>query len=115
MEKETLKYHMRLRVYRTDRNFGPGISRLMGLVEEKGSLSAACKEMEMSYSKAWKILKAAQQDLGFSLMEGASGGESGGRTILTAEGKAFLDRYLLFEAAVKTQVDQLFQEYYREL
>lgn len=115
MEQEPLKFHMRLRVYRKERNFGPGVVSLMKLVEEKGSLSAACKEMHMSYSKAWKIINEAEQDLGFSLMEGRSGGESGGRTVLTEKGRTFLKRYLSFEAAVWEQAEQLFQEYYGDI
>lgn len=111
---ESLKYHMRLRVYRTGRSFGPGVSSLMKLVEERGSLSAACKEMGMAYSKAWRIIKAAEDDLGFPLMEGQSGGESGGRTILTERGKAFLDRYLKFEDGVRQQAEILFLQYFGE-
>ncbi|MEG0215235.1 MAG: LysR family transcriptional regulator [Hungatella sp.] len=112
--EEALKYHMRLRLYRTERNFGPGVATLMTLVEKQGSLSAACKEMHMSYSKAWKIVKAAETDLGFALMEGSSGGESGGRTVLTTAGSAFLHRYLEFETEVQKQVEQLFQKYYNQ-
>lgn len=108
--EEMWKYHMRLRVYRTERSFGPGVSRLMELVEEKGSLSAACKEMGMAYSKAWKIVKAAETDLGFSLMEGSSGGESGGRTVLTEQGKDFLKRYRQFEAEVQQKADEAFEK-----
>ncbi|MBS5065503.1 MAG: LysR family transcriptional regulator [Hungatella hathewayi] len=109
---EVWKYHMRLRVYRTERSFGPGVSTLMRLVEEKGSLSAACKEMGMAYSKAWKIVKAAEKDLGFALMEGSSGGESGGKTVLTEKGKDFLERYLRFEAEVQQKADEVFERYF---
>lgn len=110
--EEALKYHIRLRVYKKDRNFGPGVSTLMELVEEKGSLSAACKEMKMSYSKAWRIINGAESDLGFSLMEGSSGGESGGKTVLTEEGRSFLKRYLTFEQELQQQADVIFQKYF---
>lgn len=110
--EDAWKYHMRLRVYRTERSFGPGVSMLMKQVEETGSLSAACKEMGMAYSKAWKIVKAAEADLGFSLMEGSSGGESGGRTVLTEKGKEFLERYLTFEAEVQQKADEVFEKYF---
>lgn len=112
--EEALQYHMRLRVYKKDRNFGPGVSCLMQLVDEKGSLSAACKEMKMSYSKAWRIINGAESDLGFPLMEGSSGGESGGSTVLTEEGRTFLERYLLFEREVQQQADGIFHKYFGE-
>lgn len=111
---ESLNYHIRVRIYKKERNFGPGVSMLMYLVEEKGSLSAACKAMKMSYSKAWKIIKEAESDLGFSLMEGSSGGESGGRTVLTEQGKLFLERYLGFEAEIQKKAEEVFETYFNE-
>lgn len=109
MENEKLKFHMRLRVYKEERNFGPGVSTLMKLVRESSSLSAACKEMNMSYSKAWKIIKNAEKDLGFELMEGTRGGESGGGTVLTEQGERFLKRYLEFEDETQKAAEEIFE------
>ena len=111
-KKLPLQYHMRLRVYREEKNFGPGVAELMQLVREKGSLSAAVKEMHMAYSKAWKIIKRAEEDLGFSLMEGQSGGEHGGRTVLTKEGEELLDRYTKFVRESQEEVNRLFRKYF---
>lgn len=108
-----LKYHMRLRIYREEKSFGPGVAELMQLVHEKGSLSAAVKEMHMAYSKAWKIIKRAEDDLGFSLMEGQSGGEHGGRTVLTKEGEELLDKYTKFVRESQEEVERLFQKYFK--
>lgn len=113
MNEENLQYHMRLRVFRTDRNFGPGVAGLMERVEKYGSLSAACKEMGMAYSKAWKIIRAAEADLGFSLMEGSSGGENGGSTVLTEMGTEFLRRYRAFEVESEKEVSRLFMRYFK--
>lgn len=113
-EGRKLHFHMRLRLYYEERNFGPGVSALMQLVKERGSLSAACQEMHMAYSKAWKIIHKAEEDLGFSLMEGKRGGESGGTTVLTEQGEAFLKRYLEFVKEAETAVGELFEKYYPE-
>ena len=59
---------MRLRVSRTDHAFGPGVAELMEHVEATGSLSKGCKCMQMAYSKGWKILKRAEEDLGIRLL-----------------------------------------------
>ncbi len=107
-EDKQLQYHMRLRVYREERNFGPGVAELMQLVKEKGSLSAAVKEMHMSHSKAWKIIKRAEEDLGVSLMSGQSGGENGGKTVLTPEGEELLDKYQAFVRESQKEVDKIF-------
>lgn len=113
MEQERkLHFHMRLRLYYEERNFGPGVSALMQLVKERGSLSAACQEMHMAYSKAWKIIQKAEEDLGFPLMEGKRGGENGGTTVLTEQGDAFLKRYLQFTAEAEEAVAKLFEKYY---
>ena len=108
MEDGRFKFHIRLRVYREERNFGPGVSTLMKLVKETSSLSAACKEMNMSYSKAWKIIRNAEQDLGFQLMEGTRGGESGGGTVLTEKGEEFLNRYLEFQEETQKAAEEIF-------
>lgn len=112
-QEETLKYHMKLRLYRKERDFGPGVTSLMQLVKEKGSLSAATREMGMAYSKAWKILKHAEEDLGITLMEGRSGGSSGGGTVLTKEGEELLEKYQQFEKESQTEVDKIFQKIFR--
>lgn len=110
--KQHLNYHMRLRVYYEEPNFGPGVSSLMSLVKEKGSLSAACQEMNMAYSKAWKIIHKAEEDLGFSLMKGRRGGENGGNTALTPEGERFLKNYLAFCQESQKAVGELFVKFF---
>lgn len=113
-ERRRLQFHMKLRIFYEERNFGPGVAALMQLVDQLGSLSAACHSMHMAYSKAWKIISKAQEDLGFSLMEGKRGGENGGATVLTEEGKAFLERYLRFSQEAEAVVSQLFEKYYKK-
>jgi len=109
MKKEDLKFHIRMRMYYEEKNFGPGVASLMTLVKEKGSLSAATREMGMAYSKAWKIIKKAEEDLGFSLMEGQSGGSCGGKTILTKEGEEFLEKYTKFIKEVQAFAEERFE------
>ena len=81
--RQKLRYDMRLRVSRTDHAFGPGVAELMEHVEATGSLSKGCKCMQMAYSKGWKILKRAEEDLGIPLVQGNRGGSNGGQTVLT--------------------------------
>lgn len=77
MEENKLHYHMKVRVFRKEGAFGPGVAELMHHVEETGSLSEACRCMGMAYSKGWRIMKHAEEDLGFPLMEGSRGGSRG--------------------------------------
>ena len=73
--------------------FGEGPCRLLRCVEKTGSLRAAAMEMEMAYSKASKLLKRAEANLGFSLTTRAAGGKGGGGSVLTPEGKRWLRQY----------------------
>ena len=43
--------------------FGPGIAALCRGIRETGSLNAAAKHMQMAYSKAWRIIKEAEDSL----------------------------------------------------
>lgn len=73
--------------------FGEGPCRLLRAVEKTGSLHAAAQSMDMAYTKALKILKNAENALGFSLTARAIGGRNGGGSQLTPEGLAFLEKY----------------------
>ena len=105
-------WDMRLRDSQTDHAFGPGVAELMEHVEATGSLSKGCKCMQMAYSKGWKILKRAEEDLGIPLVQGNRGGSNGGQTVLTPEGKEFLKRYRKFEQEVRAGADASFQKWF---
>lgn len=107
-----VKYDIRLRVFSKDPAFGKGVAQLMRLVAQKGSLSAAYKEMGMAASKAWKIVRRAEEDLGFSLIESVSGGKSGGYSRLTPEGEDLLNRYEKFQQEVYEAVSQSFVKHF---
>ena len=47
-------------------------------------------------SKAWKILKRAEEDLDMLLVERISGGKDGGGSKLTQEGEELLEKYEKF-------------------
>lgn len=111
-DQRTLKFHGKIRVFYREGHFGPGTATLMELVAETGSLSAACKRMNMAYSKAWKMINKAEEDLGFPLMEGRRGGERGGRTLLTAQGEDFLWEYQKFAGEVRASMEEIFNKHF---
>ncbi len=78
----------------TDRKcFGPGVAELLRRVDERRSLRAAAQSMEMAYSKAWTIIKKAEEGLGFRLLETQTGGRRGGGAALTDEARRLLAAY----------------------
>lgn len=110
--KNELRYGLNVRLYREDKFFGPGVARLLRLVEEKGSLRAAAGVMGMAYSKAWRMLKTAESEAGFSFLASKTGGPHGGGAALTPEGKDFLERFLAFEQGVEKEAARLFAQYF---
>lgn len=69
--------------------FGPGLASLCKGVRETGSLNAAAKSMGMAYSKAWRLIKGAETELGVQLLirNGARG------STLTPEALQLIDAY----------------------
>ena len=89
------------------------VAELLQRIEATGSLSAAYKAMGMSASKAWKILRRAEADLGFALVSSTAGGKSGGSSVLTPEGRLLLERYTAFNAEVQSAAAQAFAKYFK--
>lgn len=72
-----------VRLFTDEKCFGPGVAALLTLVKTCHSLRAAAMEMGMAYSKAWTILKNAEEQLGFKLLLSTTGGKHGGGAQLT--------------------------------
>jgi molybdate transport repressor ModE-like protein len=88
--------------------FGPGPYQLLRSLERLGSLSAAARELQMSYSKAIRIVADAEKGLGFALTKRRIGGEGGGSSVLTEEAKEFLARYDRWVQQTKAAGNELF-------
>ena len=92
--------------------FGEGPRRLLVLVEQTGSLSAAAAAMGMSYSKAWRIIKQMETRLGFPLIERRTGGAEGGGSTLTAEARDLICRYNALLEEAHRVLDRLYARYF---
>ena len=92
--------------------FGEGPFRLLRYVEKTGSLRAAAIEMEMAYSKASNLLKQAEENLGFSLTVRCAGGKDGGGSVLTPEGKRWLQQYEAYRDACVKANQSLYRQYF---
>lgn len=92
--------------------FGEGPCRLLRCVEKTGSLRAAAMEMEMAYSKATKLLKQAEETLGFPLTARSAGGRDGGGSVLTPEGRRWLEQYEQYRDACTEANQSLFRQFF---
>ena len=105
-----LRYNLSCRLFTDAKCFGPGVAQLLHRVERLHSLRAAAAEMEMAYSKAWTVIKNAENALGFKLLASTTGGRHGGGAALTPEGKALLTAYDQFCQELHDCGDRLFAE-----
>ena len=108
MEERGLHPAVTARLYTDRKCFGPGIAMLLRRVETHRSLRAAAMDMNMAYSKAWTILREAEQGLGFKLLHSTTGGRGGGGAVLTERGERLLDAYDLCERELKETAERLF-------
>ena len=90
-----------------ERFFGPGVCELLEKIRETGSIQAAAARMEMSYTKAWRILKRAEEEMGVNLITRVSGGKNGGSSTLTDEGEQAVRGFRRIEAKVAAYADEL--------
>jgi molybdate transport system regulatory protein len=94
--------------------FGDGKWRLLQAIGRTGSLSAASNSLNISYRKAWGDLKKAQDNLNITLVEKQRGGNMGGRTVLTEEGRKLVKAYTKFRADAEKQIEKAYGKYVQE-
>ena len=92
--------------------FGPGTLRLLVLVTQTGSLHQAAKDTSMAYSKAWRIVKDAEDHLGVKLLERRVGGVGGGGSALTPHGQRLVASYVAMRAEAEANLHRLFEKYF---
>ncbi len=79
------------------RALGPGKIRLLELLGETGSISAAGRAMGMSYRRAWMLVNALNQTFRMPVVETRGGGVGGGGASLTAFGTSLVSDYRAME------------------
>jgi molybdate transport system regulatory protein len=77
---------------------GPGKARLLRLVKETGSISEAARRMEMSYMRAWTLIRTMNACFREPVITTKRGGRDRGGAKLTHTGERLLGLYELLEA-----------------
>ena len=90
---------LRLRILFDGAMLGPGKAALLEQIRETGSISAAGRQMAMSYKRAWMLVEEMNAAFRAPLVTRARGGVGGGGAQLTPEGQEVLRRYRAIEAA----------------
>ncbi|MCF8040576.1 MAG: LysR family transcriptional regulator [Desulfarculaceae bacterium] len=79
---------------------------LLERIAEHGTLAAAARSMDMSYSHAWNLVKQMNQLAGKPLVEKQAGGKKGGGAYLTPSGEKARDEFWRLVKQFQGWVDQ---------
>lgn len=78
---------------------GPGKAELLDRIRQTGSISAAGREMKMSYKRAWMLVEEMNAAFRDPLVESTRGGPGGGGARVTEAG---LEMLRLFRSIEET-------------
>lgn len=94
---------------------GPGKADLLDAVARTGSISAAAREMGMSYRRAWVLVDTMNRCFTAPLVEASIGGSGGGGARVTDLGLDVLARYRAMEIKTAASVAAEMREFARLL
>ncbi len=89
---EKTSLHLRID-FGAGRSIGPGKIRLLELINETGSISAAGRALEMSYRQAWLLVDELNRMFAKPVVSAQTGGGGGGGTIVTETGNDIVRLY----------------------
>lgn len=94
---------------------GPGKADLLQAIDEAGSISAAARQMKMSYRRAWLLVDTMNQCFREPVVDTATGGKGGGGAQITPFGKTVLRDYRRMEAGASVAVARHMADFSRML
>ena len=100
---------LRLRLlFGDDAMLGPGKAELLERIRDTGSISAAGRQMNMSYKRAWMLVEEMNAAFNGPVVSSTRGGAGGGGAQLTEVGQEILRRYRAVEAvAARAAADHI--------
>jgi molybdate transport system regulatory protein len=92
-------------MFRTAIAMGPGKAALLEAIDRSGSISAAARELGMSYRRAWLLLDTMNQCFKAPVIDTLTGGSGGGGARITEMGREILNRYRAMVAKASAAVE----------
>lgn len=90
--------------------FGPGVRDLLMNIDSEKSVKAASEKMQISYSKAWKIIRNVEKAMGKEAVIRVHGGTEGGSATLSDACRNLLKQYMEFERKCRVAEQKVFEE-----
>jgi molybdate transport system regulatory protein len=107
---------IRIRIaFREHIAMGQGKADLLEAIQRTGSISAAARELAMSYRKAWTMVDEMNQCFPGPVVAAAKGGLRGGGAQVTALGLEALTRFRRIQAKAFKAIEQDVLEFRKNL
>ena len=90
--------------------FDSDAAALLTKIDELNSVAEACKAVDISYSKGWRVIRTAEKGLGYRLVARKAGGKNGGQASLTDRGRELLECYERLALEMNEDVRKRFSE-----
>jgi molybdate transport system regulatory protein len=110
----TLKTRLRV-LHGEEIALGPGKVALLAGIEQTGTLAEAARLLDMSYTRAWNLLRTMNACFKAPLVESERGGTERGHAALTETGRAVLALYRRMEEESLRAADPAWRELRRYL
>lgn len=98
-----------------DTALGKGKADLLEAILESGSISAAGRQLGLSYRKAWLMVDEMNRCFASQVVEKAQGGAQGGGAKVTELGKTALERYRVIQQKAQAAIEEDLADFRRLL
>jgi len=105
-----MKIITRLKICKDRPFFSIGPMELLEKIETYSSIKKATEAMGMSYTKALRIIRTAEEELGFPIVVSEKGGNNHGATKLTEKGKQVMETFRDIFTDVSSYAEKLLDE-----
>jgi len=114
------KFKIKLSIKITNQNtgehiFGDGILMLLEKIRDTGSIKKAAKEMRLSYSKAWKIIKRLENQTSAKVLEVYKGGKLRGGAKLTNIAENLINDYKKYYNNIYNYSQKLYPKSFKKI
>ena len=107
-----MAHELRIRVFcGADVAIGPGRAALLEAIAETGSISAAGRQLGISYRKAWLLVDSMNRCHREPLISTQKGGQKGGGAVLTPLGREVAQRYQAMIEQAQQAVSEMLAGY----
>lgn len=104
----------RLRLKKDKPFMGKGVRELLIAIDETASLRQASIKTGISYPKALRMVKDLNEEMGFEIVHSIKGGNDGGGSALSDQGRIFLNDFIEVEDKVQEYAEQLARDKWGE-